>query len=66
MLEAIPTHNLTDHYATLRKYKKHILCNTWRHMDVWIVDIVRMKSENGHMMIREIHAIRPMQLIIHP
>jgi hypothetical protein len=66
MTEAIPTHNFIDHYVTLRKYRKHILCNTWRHMDVQVVDIVRITSENGHMMIREIHAIKPMRFIIHP
>jgi hypothetical protein len=66
MPKAIFTRNFTNHYATLRKYRKHILSNTWWPMDVQVVNIIMMTSENGHMMTRKIHAIRNMQFIIHP
>jgi hypothetical protein len=60
MSKAIPTHNLNDHYATLRKYRKHILCNTWQPMDVQVVDIIGLTSRNNHMRVREIDMVKPM------
>jgi hypothetical protein len=66
MPKGIPTHNLTDHYATLSKYKKHILCNTWWPMDMQVVNIIGMTSGNDHTRTREIDVVRPTWLIIHP
>jgi hypothetical protein len=66
MLEAIPARNLINHYATLRKYRKHTLCNTWQPMDVQVVDIVGMTSGNSHMRTREFDMVRSMQLITCP
>ncbi len=44
MLEAIPTHNLIDNYSTLKKYRKQTLCNTWRPMDMQVVDTQYYKT----------------------
>ncbi len=66
MPKVIPTHNLINHYATLRKYKKHILCNTWWPMDVQITNIIGVTSGNDHTRMREINVVRPMWLVIHP
>ncbi len=66
MPEAIPTHNLADHYATLRKYRKHTLCNTWRPMDLQVVEIVGMTSGNSHMRMRKFDMVRLMRLVIRP
>jgi hypothetical protein len=66
MLEAIPTCNFIDHYATLKKYRKHSLCNTWWPMDVQVVDIVGMTSGNSHTRTREFDVVRSMRFITCP
>jgi hypothetical protein len=66
MPKAITTHNLTDRYATLKKYRKHILCNTWRLEDKQIINTIGLTSRKGHMRPREIDAVRFMRFVIRP
>jgi hypothetical protein len=66
MPKAITTHNLTDRYATLKKYRKHILCNTWWLKDRQVINVVGLTSRNGHMRTREIDAVRLMWFVIRP
>ncbi len=63
---AIPTHNFNDHYATLKKYKKHILCNTWQPVDVQVIDIIGLTKENNHMRVRQIDMVKLMWLVSRP
>ncbi len=66
MLEAIPTHNLTNFHPTLKNYRIHILWNTWRPMDVQIINNVGLTCQNGHTWTREIDIVGPMGLVIYP
>jgi hypothetical protein len=61
----VATHNFTNHYATLRTYKKHTLCNTWQPKDGQVVNTSGLISENDHTRTREINAVRLVRLIIH-
>jgi hypothetical protein len=64
MPKAIPARNLIYHYATLKKNIKHILCNTWRPMDVQVIDTIGMTNKNNHMSTRKFDMARLMQLMV--
>ncbi len=66
MPKAITTHNLIDYYATLKIYRKHILCNTWRLEDKQVINTNRLTSKNDHMRAREIDMVRLMRFVIYP